>query len=652
MDNTIVSTVSPVAAIVNNEPLLTPDESRYVMFPIKHNDVWNMYKKQMDSFWRCEEINMSKDLAEWDKMNDDEKYFIKMVLAFFAASDGIVMENLAQRFMSDIENAEIRAFYSMQIFMENIHCVAGNTTLLTKTGYKKIDTLVDCNVDVWNGEEFAPVTVKYTGNQALYRVFLSNGLKLDCTDGHKWLVHDTSGNIVRIKTDEIILQKTELAEFTYPVIDFIEDNSTPEPYYSGKKASNINNELTIEHNKHDDVIPVVHIDVPINENLNTKINWLNGFFQTGVVLFTTPHNGNFISICSLNSLFLVDLQLLFSTLGVFTYIINNDDDRENPYILEKSENNTVLETSGLIPVSTPDKILLITDKQFHQLNKLGINMFSIQKQMEIDDVCNPDISVIIKDANSPIRVIDICKVSDDSPTYCFNEPKRHSGVFNGILTGQSEMYSILIDTYSNNEEEKNKLFNAICHFPCIKKKAEWSKKWINDKEVGFAARLVAFAIVEGIFFSSSFASIYWIKKRGLLPGLTLSNEFISRDEALHVEFAVLIYHKLMNKLDGATFYKIMEEAVMIEKEFILEAIPCRLIGMNSNLMSQYIEFVANRLCLQLGYDKLFPAATNPFDFMELISLNDKVNFFEKTNTQYALANKVIEGDPFDLSSEF
>jgi ribonucleotide reductase beta subunit family protein with ferritin-like domain len=260
--------------------------------------------------------------------------------------------------------------------------------------------------------------------------------------------------------------------------------------------------------------------------------------------------------------------------------------------------------------------------------------------------------IILKKAELPVYISFISKISDNSPTYCFNEPKKHMGVFNGILTGQSEMYSILIDTYSSDKIEKDKLLNAIQHFPCIKKKAEWAKRWINDTNSSFASRLVAFAIVEGIFFSSSFASIYWIKKRGMLHGLTLSNEFISRDEALHVEFAVLLYHKLIKKLDKELFYKIMQEAVLIEKEFILEAIPCRLIGMNSDLMSQYIEFVANRLCLQLGYDKLYPYATNPFDFMELISLNDKVNFFEKTNTQYALANKVVEGDPFDLSSDF
>jgi ribonucleoside-diphosphate reductase subunit M2 len=215
----------------------------------------------------------------------------------------------------------------------------------------------------------------------------------------------------------------------------------------------------------------------------------------------------------------------------------------------------------------------------------------------------------------------------------------------------SEMYSTLIDTYINEESEKTKLFKALENYPCIAKKANWAKKWINDNRSSFAARLVAFAVIEGLFFSYSFAAIYWIKKRGLMPGLTFSNELISRDEALHTEFAVLLYSKLQRKLQKKRIYEIIQEAVEIEKEFILEAIPCRMIGMNSKLMSQYIEFVADRLCLQLGYDKIYNSQ-NPFDFMELISIETKVNFFERTNSEYALANKQVDGDVFDFSSDF
>ena len=174
---------------------------------------------------------------------------------------------------------------------------------------------------------------------------------------------------------------------------------------------------------------------------------------------------------------------------------------------------------------------------------------------------------------------------------------------------------------------------------------------MNDNRSGFGARLVAFAAIEGIFFSSSFASIYWIKKRGLMPGLTFSNELISRDEALHTEFAVLMYSKLQKKLNKKRIYEIIKEAVEIEKEFITESIPCRMIGMNSKLMCQYIEFVADRLVLQLGYDKIYNSS-NPFDFMELISIESKVNFFERTNAEYAVVNKTVDGDVFELNADF
>jgi len=213
------------------------------------------------------------------------------------------------------------------------------------------------------------------------------------------------------------------------------------------------------------------------------------------------------------------------------------------------------------------------------------------------------------------------------------------------------MYSLLIDTYINDSAEKTKLFNGIMNYPCIAKKSDWAKRWINDNRSSFASRLVAFACVEGIFFSSSFASIYWIKKRGLMPGLTLSNEFISRDEALHTEFAILLYNKLQKKLPKKRVQEIIQNAAEIEKEFITEALPCRLIGMNATLMCQYIEFVADRLSLQLGYDKIYKS-TNPFDFMELISIETKVNFFERTNSEYAMANKNVDKDVFNFMADF
>jgi ribonucleotide reductase beta subunit family protein with ferritin-like domain len=319
-----------------NESLLSESSERYVMFPIQDDVVWKMYKKQVDCFWRAEEVDLSKDLSDWGKLTDNERHFISMVLAFFAASDGIVLENLAVRFMSDVQLSEARAFYGFQIAMENIH---------------------------------------------------------------------------------------------------------------------------------------------------------------------------------------------------------------------------------------------------------------------------------------------------------------------------SEMYSVLIDTFIQDSAKRSELFHAVDNFPCIGKKANWAIKWIQDKTSNFATRLVAFACVEGIFFSSSFASIYWIKKRGLLPGLTFSNELISRDEALHTEFAILLYTKLSKQLTQTQIHAIIKEAVEIEKEFILDALPCRLIGMNAKMMSQYIEFVGDRLCLQLGYDKMY-GSTNPFDFMELISIDTKVNFFERTNSAYALANKEVDNGVFDMTAVF
>ena len=320
----------------NVEPLLTPDDNRFVMFPIQDQDIWKMYKKQVDCFWRAEEIDLSKDQLHWDALEPSEKYFISMILAFFAASDGIVLENLAMRFMSDVQLSEARAFYGFQIAMENIH---------------------------------------------------------------------------------------------------------------------------------------------------------------------------------------------------------------------------------------------------------------------------------------------------------------------------SETYSLLIESYIKNSEEKHKLFHAIENFPCIKKKSDWAQKWIHDNRSSFATRLVAFACVEGIFFSGAFCSIYWLKKRGLMPGLTFSNELISRDEALHTEFAVLLYNKLQKKMTKARIHEIIKEAVDIETEFICDALPCRLIGMNSQLMTQYIQFVADRLCLQLGYDKIYNVS-NPFDFMELISLESKTNFFEKRVDSYALAEKTKADDVFEFTADF
>lgn len=213
----------------------------------------------------------------------------------------------------------------------------------------------------------------------------------------------------------------------------------------------------------------------------------------------------------------------------------------------------------------------------------------------------------------------------------------------------AETYSLLIDTYIKDQKEKTRLFNALETVPCVGLKGEWALKWINSDN--FAERLVAFAAVEGIFFSGSFCSIFWLKKRGLMPGLTFSNELISRDEGLHCDFACLLYTDyLNNKLSKERVYEIIEDAVKIEQEFVTDALPVNLIGMNAKLMSEYIEFVADRLLLALGYPKIYNSA-NPFDFMEMISLQGKTNFFEKRVAEYQKAGVLAEKDQFKFTME-
>ena len=324
--------------ITVEEPILKENPNRFVLFPIEHSDIWEMYKKQEASIWTAEELDLSPDLVDWEsKLNDDERFFIKHVLAFFAASDGIVNENLAENFLSEVQYTEAKFFYGFQIMMENIH---------------------------------------------------------------------------------------------------------------------------------------------------------------------------------------------------------------------------------------------------------------------------------------------------------------------------SETYSLLIDTYIKDTKEKNYLFNAIETFEPVKKKADWAMRWIDNGS--YAERLISFAAVEGIFFSGSFCSIFWLKKRGLMPGLTFSNELISRDEGLHCDFACMLYNNhLVNKLPKEQVQKIIADAVEIEKEFVTESLPVRLIGMNSDLMSQYIEFVADRLLTELGNDKIYNTS-NPFDFMDMINLQGKTNFFEKRVGEYQKAGVLNNENntTFSLDSDF
>jgi ribonucleoside-diphosphate reductase beta chain len=234
----------------------------------------------------------------------------------------------------------------------------------------------------------------------------------------------------------------------------------------------------------------------------------------------------------------------------------------------------------------------------------------------------------------------------------YTEAKFFYGFQIAIENIHSETYSLLIDTYIKDTADKNYLFNAIDTLDCVRKKADWALRWIEQGT--FAERLVAFAAVEGIFFSGSFCSIFWLKKRGLMPGLSFSNELISRDEGLHCDFACLLYNNhVENKLSKDQVKQIILDAVEIEKEFILDALPVKLIGMNSDLMSQYIEFVADRLLQELGNEKIYNAS-NPFDFMDMISIQGKTNFFEKRVAEYQKAGVMSskEDQAFSLDEEF
>lgn len=651
------------------EPLLQPDENRFVMFPIVHHDIWSLYKKAIDSFWKVEDIDLSKDISDWNNLNTDEKHFLKMVLAFFSSSDGIIIENLSMRFSNEVQSSEVRAFYAFQNFIESVHCVTGNTRILIDDGYREIKDLVDKTVRVWNGEEFSTVNVVSTGDQEIYKVVLDNGMELDCTPGHKWLIAD---QIERIPTNRLQVGNI-LANFNLPIITkCIDPNEFQNPYTHGFFCSighyrDCSPIIILEGEKHnllpyiaydsfefqkpDNKHSIVYIrnsinkaqfEVPINYSFDTKIRWLEGFVDAeGRTIWNKKRNATSIECISINKRFLQDIQLMLSTMGILARVLRikgwyerwlpkNDGSGEYAQYSCRNCYSLGISTMGVRLLMkygfAPKTLVLVCRPQ----KFMGDSLFS-PKQV--------------------IRIKRIYKISDKQPTFCFEEPLRHTGTFNGIVTGQSEMYSQLIDTYVNNMDEKLKLFEATQNYPCIKKKADWGKKWISDHRSAFSTRLIAFAIIEGIFFSSSFAAIFWIKQRNILPGLCLSNEYISRDEGLHVEHAVLLYNKLKRRVAKKKFQEIMKEAVDIEIDFICNAIPCRLIGMNSDMMTEYIKFVADRLCVQLGYDKIYNSS-NPFAFMELISVEKKTNFFEHRVSEYALANKTVDDNIFDLNCDF
>ena len=597
-----------------NEELLTEVRNRFVMFPIKYNTVWNMYKKAESAFWTAEELDLTKDMNDWEKLNENERHFIKHVLAFFAASDGIVNENLAMRFYNDVKAPEVKAFYSFQLAMESVHCVTGDTEVLTDKGYLSIEYLAKCTPEcnVWNGHAFSPVHVVQTSASApIFRVMLSNGMFLDCTSQHKWLIQ---GQPERVFTENLKPGMT-LEEFTYPTFkDLIDPEIFTHPYEHGVAC--------MQPNDHPYDMPFFNMRpksfVPVNYSMDTKAKWLTGVLTHAHIDMNNPME--ILQLTSTNASLILHLQRLLTTLNVH---------------------------STTLQPSPQTKCLTLNVLQLKELLQWGVTLND-------SELYNNIMSLQSSASPSTISVVDVTPVKD-APTFCFNEPERHVGFFNGIATGQSETYSLLIDTYIKNPQERNHLFNAISTIPCIQKKADWALKWIEDKDSTFAKRLLAFACVEGIFFSGAFCAIFWLKERGVMPGLCLSNEFISRDEGLHTEFAALLYTMIRNKLTQEEVYGMFREAVEIEDEFINVSIPCNMLGMNGTLMSQYIKFVADRLLVQLGYDKLWNV-TNPFDFMDRIGLENKSNFFEHTRiSEYAKANVGKTGDDmhkFSLEEDF
>jgi ribonucleoside-diphosphate reductase subunit M2 len=427
----------------------------------------------------------------------------------------------------------------------------------------------------------------------------------------------------------------------YPMICLYDKKKELLPYFKYESYQEDTKRITFYITNH---INKEKFAVPINYSVEVRLRWLEGLVDAdGRLNLNSAKDSSSIQLSSIHFKFLQDVQLLLSTLGVQTNIRLNH--KAGKRLLPKNDGSGDYDYY----MCKDCYVLYITGKSVNKLADIGflpkrLNLVYCERLNEAcHDAC--------RDACEKIQIVGIEKISENEATYCFNEPKKHRGIFNGILTCQSETYSLLIETYIKDKVEKDRLFNAINNFPCIKKKSDWAQKWIHDNRSSFATRLVAFACVEGIFFSGAFCSIYWLKKRGLMPGLTFSNELISRDEALHCEFAILLYSKLLKKMDTARIHSIIKEAVEIETEFICEALPCRLIGMNSTLMTQYIQFVADRLCLQLGYKKIYNV-TNCFSFMELISLESKCNFFEKKLGDYALATVTGKNDAFDMNDEF
>jgi ribonucleotide reductase beta subunit family protein with ferritin-like domain len=649
------------------EPLLEEDIDRFVLFPINNKPIWDMYKKHESTFWTAEELDLEKDRRDFEqKLTDNERYFIKHVLAFFAASDAIVNENLVQNFMDEVQSAEARCFYGFQVMIENIHCCSGDTVVLTDKGHFPLDLLANKGekVNVWNGYEWSdvlPQLVKEEDDMML--VQLSNGASLKCTPDHKWILQDgdpRKKQSKRVETKHLepgdklfkwelpIIKEGEILEHAYTngffsgdgshtngypnivlygekknLFEFLENSPASNPTGKEDKQGRIKFYLT------KDTVKMGKYYVPINGNLESKLEWLAGFADADGCAHTAKSGMKSMQLSSTHIDFLKNIQLMLTTLGVDTNISLMHPERE-ALLPDGNGGRKLYECKACW-------VIYISCCGVETLRSLGF----APKRLDISPE-DPNYKLTVK--KPFVKVESVTALPDKEPTYCFNEPKNHTGMFNGIMTGQSETIA--------DENEKHQLFNAIKTVPIIKKKADWCFRWTDRDVASFAERLVAFAIVEGIFFSGSFCAIFWLKKRGILPGVCFSNELISRDEGLHCDFACLLYSQLKNKLKQERVYEIMKSAVEMECEFVTSALPVSLIGMNAKLMCQYIQFCADRLIQSLGYSRLYEAK-NPFEWMTLISLQGKSNFFEKRVGEYSKAGVGVEDDPgFTLDADF
>ncbi len=638
--------------MIYTSPMTTPGE-RYTLFPIKNSEtkIYQLYKQAVASFWTPEEIDFSKDEADWESLSEQEKGFVKQVLAFFAGADGIVQENLATRFQRDTESPPARLFYAFQNAMEGVHCVAPETRILTDAGYFPIVDLVNQYVNVWNGREFSSVEVlKTSTNTKLLKVVLTNGMDLSCTEEHKWFIrrgnqnHPERCNMEKVFTRDLVVGDV-IYPYSTPVVDIEDSDVFLNPYthgfFCGDGTYNNGYPCVLLYHEKQSLLPYLEVStvcpnpeqnrtrcqitgkinkdkfvVPINYSVKTRVDWLSGFVDADGCVNKSNKGATSIQISSVEPDFLKDIQIMLTTLGVKTNISKVRDAGMYPMPDGRG---------GLKDyVHKESYVLYITHDGVRQLVGLGFNPHRLN--LVIHDYVKANPSLIKIEA-----IVDEGRFDD---TYCFNEPILHAGTFNGIVTGQSETYSLLIDKYVKDKDEQLHYFRALDTIPCIKRKGEWAMKWIESDE-NFATRLVAFACVEGIFFSGAFCAIYWLKKRGLLPGLTFSNELISRDEGLHTVFAVEMYHG-QSAIAAEKIREIIVSAVDIECEFICESLPCTLIGMNAKLMTQYIHFVADRLAVQLGIQKIYNTQ-NPFDFMDMISMEGKGNFFERRVSDYSKA---------------